>query len=706
MSDKLSAQFDNIFKDFKTSFESMGKDLSTTAKSFDSAIDDVANAARPGMKAAGKYLDESGVELEKSLDKMALEMSGALKPTNKQLKEMGSDFKALGKEFKKAGKEFENEFNAAYDTVKPELRNLGNQLKAIGKSVEKELDKTTAKLDPVLTQIGNDLEKSLDSGLSKVLEFTEHRRKEVAGTKKLVTMLKDTSDYGMARLTNTIAKNIGSDKTTTELSRAANEVSNIVASVLKEIPDRVKSKNFEEDVLFSQFSALTQQMFMSDDIAKNVEGLVSTSAKSLATTVDALTKDVDKLGEDALSFMDEFSEIVKKVPVPSTIDKMTAAIPDVTQTIQEALAKTSALQSRINSGLDFSDFRITDLVGSLNKISSIIPSKGAEFPFSDSAMTMVDRASSAISTMQQIQAWKTRLENYKDQVATIIKPGDIFNKNFSQIYKALGSSTSMLGSIPAMLKSNPASAMSAFGDLKSKADAIAGMVTSLGNTKIKDKLSDVTSQANAQMQSFARRLKNIELPFEGMDKLKYNLKAITKTAEKYATGTLKTAAPTIIDALRKNTESILGTVKSSLNTFKTVLNAYDPPATTDVKVFMDSIGKIAPAARDAIIQGQITDFKKTLESPAFLTKADNAVAALGEFSAKVRTKLTSADMNMINIVSNYLSGEHKRAMMSMWIANLASQRSSAAKSLDSFVSSFIHPIEIITQLMQSKYPDV
>jgi len=546
----------------------------------------------------------------------------------------------------------------------------------------------------------------MSDGLSKVLEFTDHRRKEVANTKKLVTMLKDTSDYGMARLTNTISKNMGSDKTTTELSRAAKEVSNIVASVLTEIPERVKSKNYEEDVLFSQFSALSQQMFMSDDIAKNVEGLVSASAKSLATTVGGLESDIDTLGKDALSFMDEFAQIVKKVPIPSTIDKMSAAIPDVEASIKAALDKTSALQSRISSGKDFSDFRITDLVSSLNNISSMIPSKGAEFAFSGNAMSMVDRASSAMDTLQQIQSWKTRLESYKDQVATIVKPGDIFNKNFSQIYKALESSSSMLGSIPGMLKSNPAAALSAFGDLKSKADAVAGLITSLGNTKIKDKLSDLGTQSNKQMQSFTRRLNGVQLPFDEIGQLKYNLKAITKTAEKYATGMLKTSAPTIIEKLRANTESILGTIKSSLGTFKTVLNAYDPPATTDVKVFMDSIGKIAPAARDALIQGQITDFKKTLESPAFLTKAGNAVAALGEFSAKARTKLTSADMNMINIVSNYLSGEHKRAMMSMWIANLASQRSSAAKSLDSFVSSFIHPIEIITQLMQSKYPDV
>jgi len=538
--------------------------------------------------------------------------------------------------------------------------------------------------------------------LDKISEFIQHRKKEITTTKRLVSMLQDSSDFSASKLVSSIAKELP-ESTPVEAIQALNAMSSIIAEVNNEIPDRVKSKTYAEDIMFSKFSSMVQQIMLSPDVSSNVEGMVSASAKSMAKEVESLTSDVKSLREDAEAFLSEFKSIVDSKKPANSTEKIGKAKKDIEALILEAKNKTSELQSRILSGKDFSKFRTEDLTRVLTEIREAVPTKGIEYMFVDQSVGIVENAGKLRSAVSELGAWKDRLQGMKSSIRDQIKPGDIFNKNFSQMYKTF---ESMLNSTKGINPSIPEKSLAMLGSIKSNSSALSGIISSLGNTNIKNKLDDISSEANLRTDKFLNDVKNFELPIEELKGIEYNMKAMVKTAEKYVAGTLKPKVQSILDTMESNMTKHFNKAESMFGEFKSLLTTFDPPLNADMTAFMDSVGRVAPAARDAMLQGNIENFKKTLESPMFLTSAGAAVESLKKFTETAKSALTVADSNMVNIVSSYLSGEHKRAMMSMWISNISGQRSAALKSLDGFVANTLTPVDMMLQTLKRKFQGV
>lgn len=542
------------------------------------------------------------------------------------------------------------------------------------------------------------------STLSDVTGFLTGRKDEISTAKYLTSLLTDASDYTSAKYIEQLSELLP-ESTPSEAKMAVSTLSNIVAKINEDIPERVLGKGFGEDVPFSQLLGMSQQLFMSPKVAENMEGIIAHAKNEMSTEVDNISADLDGLEDDINRFAADFNAIVDgKRPTP-TLDKIQSAAPEMVKLIQEAKSKTAQLQARTSRGLGISDFRINDLLGSLNKIKEQIPTQGMELSYMATASGLLGKSQEIRGNIEELDSWRQRLKDFVPQSIQNILPGDIFDKNFSKIYEMLDSSaiTSKLAGISA---GDPSRILSSLGGVSSNVTAISGLISSFGNAQMLEKLSDVENEANQRINSFAESLNSVTAPIESMLKSEYAVKSMIKTAERYALGTLQKEVAPIISKLQSDAVGYIGVAKEKLGQVKTILNMFDPPVNTNVTAYISAIGKIAPNARDSLISGQLNNFKKTLESPAFLTKAGAAVSSLNNFVQANKDKLTVPDKNMVSIVTNYLSGEHKRAMMSIWIANTAGQRSAALTSLDTFVKDFINPIELMVNTLSKKMGDV
>lgn len=534
--------------------------------------------------------------------------------------------------------------------------------------------------------------------MKEVNTFLKKRVDEIKKTKSIVSLFKDTTDIMSSKLVDTVLEEapITEGANFTQVSK---QVANAVSEIIKEVPQRVKSTTYEEDTMYSQFMGMTQQLLFSDDSAENIQSLVSLANKNMATETRNAREQAHLLKDKMTTFLNDFRNQVEAHPNPEMLD-ITDVSNNVLREVSEAKDKMTQLQARVLNKQDFSDFRISQLKNILAAAKDKIPNKEMVSVFNPDTGTLLNSIEEFRAKLNDINKIKSQIQSYKDNVMNTVKPGEVFLSNFTQIYNMFKSLENELEISPSL---NTSSALTTFSNMKSKLDSISGFISLLGTKKFTTALSDESNIAVEQVDKFTESLQELPDPTDKVDDIEYSAKAMIRTAERYITGAFKQEALPILDQLEEKMDEGFSIIEENLDTFETISNIFDPPQTSDVIAYMDALGTVAPAAMDALLTGDINSFQKTMESPTMLTQAGQAITEMKSFATNNADKMSIIDKNMFGVVSSYLAGEHKRAMMSLWIGNTAARRSKALTSLDLTVNKFIRPVEKLVNILGSKF---
>ena len=481
------------------------------------------------------------------------------------------------------------------------------------------------------------------------------------------------------------------------------ELSSIVADLVQEIPIKIKDKDFTEDNLHSQLKVMTQQLLLGPNAKDNVAGLMKYGKDALVKTIDTFQSDINDLATQAGDFADDLGVLVNDPNIRQIKTNISSAVSTLNSKLDDVKQKTASLQTRISSKNDFSLQRIDGIVTTLNEMKNLIPSAAnLGSLYSAQSNTMTTNSKSISDSFTSIISHAGRVAGFKDSLVANILPGDIFASNFTKLYSMYKEIGSSLESVKSNLKTGDATrVLQSVGNVIGKVNSIIGQVKTLGNKQFATDLKNTADSTVQQMKSLGDNIIAHVFPVAEVKKVENDVKALVKTVDRIINGG-KVPTPAVVTALKNRIDANIGTVKNNLTTFVNILNVFEPAVTADIKAFTASIGNIAPAANDALLQGDVAKFEKTLTNPNLLTLAGHAVAEINSFLATAEN-LTTPDLAKIGTLISFLGGQHKRQLQAASIMNLAENRKKALKSFDYFVTTFLEPTRMLVKDLQTKF---
>jgi hypothetical protein len=415
---------------------------------------------------------------------------------------------------------------------------------------------------------------------------------------------------------------------------------------------------------------MVQQLFLGPNAATNVAGLMKSAAGDLLSKVTGFSTDVFNIGPEVQSFADDLVAVVESGHAETIKPNLEANTPKMKEQLEDIKQKTAGLQARINSKSDFSPQRMSSLIGSLSAFKALIP------------------AGTQLSSLFT-----------KDTLSSIL-PGDIFSGNFTKLYSLYDNISNNISAME-KFKGSTAKSMEALSTGMSMINSVIGQLGTLSNKQFKTDLSDESSDIVQQMKQFGEALLGHVFPMDEVKSLDRDVRALAKAAEDIVSKGKIPAIENIL-SLAARAQDTVNSIVTNMDTVKTVINVFEPPITTDVNAFMSSIGNIAPAALEAIVQGEMVEFEKSIKDPMMLTLAGQAVSQLNTFM-KSQTNLTVADSSDFGTLISFLSGQHKRQTQAAYVSNTGAQRSRALKSFDIFVNKYMTPMKLLTDAMAMKF---
>jgi len=525
--------------------------------------------------------------------------------------------------------------------------------------------------------------------------------------------MNSTSDFLTASFGNLLSSN-ASTQSEAESKQAAYQIKSTVASLIDTVPDELGNMDPSEVKLFKQFKVLTQQLLLSDNASGNVAGMMRMAKDGIANELDGINSDVASLGDTAKSFIGEFQNIAStSSDIASIGTRIATALPSMREKLYNAKDRTASLQARIASNKDFSKERVAALIQSLADFKNIVPDAPAFTSImSDEYQEMPTEVDSIKTRYESVVQKATGLADFKDNLINAVKPGDIFSSNFSTLYSMFNSISGNLSSVEGAAKSGlDLKTIAGMRDAVSKANNIISTVKTLGNKQFTNQLTDIANSSTQEMMNLASNIKGAILPTGPLGGVRDQIKTMerdVKTVLKMAEGVLKGKMPDVatLGAVYNRVTSTVDSIKSGIDTFKGLINMFDPAPTADATAYMESIGKIAPAAKDAIMTSSIQQFAKALTNPQYLTSFGQSVGEIQNFLSVKGPSLTIDQSARVGQVMSFMAGQHRRVMLSASLADIPLQRSESLKSMDIFVKSVIEPMELLVKDLEKELPSV
>lgn len=546
--------------------------------------------------------------------------------------------------------------------------------------------------------------------LSTTKRALKLRRQELDKASKIVSLLTSTTDFLTDKFFDLLSSN-AVVQSVAEAKQFASSTKSLIADLVSEIPEEMKILDPEEAKLFKQFKVLAQELFMSQNVKDNVASLMAMSKDELVGVLDSFHQDLDGTVSDVKEYIGSFKAALTNSPdIGKITSTLATSLPKLRSIVSNAKDKTVSLQGRLLSGNDFSKERIESLVGVLKSFKEEVP-EAPTFSslLSDNYSSLASRATALTSDYGSIISRASNLANFKDSLLATIKPGDIFASNFSKFYSMYDSISSNINVIESSLKSGlDIKSIGGLRDSVSKVNTLISAIKTLGNKQFVTQLTDTANTLD--LKNISDQILSAIDPSGQFGQIKSQIKTLerdVKAAIKMAERVLKGKVPSksVLEAIEARIDSTTSVIKSGISTFRNLLNTFDPIPTADAKAFMDSVSKIAPAAKDAILNSNIVQFAKVLASPQYLTMFGQAIGELREFAAKQKD-LTIQQSARIGQVIAFMAGQHKRILLSSALSNIPMQRSTALKSMDIFVKSVIEPMELLVKDLEKEFSSV
>lgn len=544
---------------------------------------------------------------------------------------------------------------------------------------------------------------------NKIVAAFATRRKELQDAVNLTNIFKGAPDVLVSKFVGSVAQNAPTQTPEEEESLLA-KATGTLGTIFSSEPENTSGKLNVEDSLYSQHLMLTQQLLLSGSPAGNMATLAATAKKALSGEIDSFKKDFETLRKDTVGLADSFINVMEGIePGAATnpAEALQQALPAMRTLLSDAQQKTVNLHSRILSGKEFSGERMDSLISTLKGIKdSVAPSAFAFAPFfSGSSPQPVDKIDSLMEQFQGIVQKGKNLSTFRQDALNVLKPGDLFKGNFSQMYGMFKQMSGGLSAIAGQKGGDAAKGFQALDSVMSQVNTMTGMMQTLGNKKFRQDLidegNDYVKQFKVLEGELASNFGSVSGLFsveDDLKKMRTDIRTLTKSIKDAANG--KMSPIEAILNIKNSVSSIEETVQNKVDTFKTALSIFDPKPTADATAYVASVGSLAPTAAEAVFSGSMVNFEKTLQTVGDLTKYGQAIQEIKNITSQKKITLETA--SQLASLASKLGGLHKRQMQGMMSSNLPAWRSQLLKEQQIFANKSIAPYELLVKILKGK----
>ena len=537
--------------------------------------------------------------------------------------------------------------------------------------------------------------------VSEVQTALDTRKEELSSATSAISLLQGAQDIMGGRLGDVLKGNLPSGLTGLEVASAASKAQSIITKMMQVLPTDLTNNHAIEAMLSNQLSVMSQQMFMSGNAAKNAAGLYAKAKDALLPVMDEFVNTVDGLSGDTLGRLGNIQSVLQSgatggFNLQSLGSSLTSIIPGPFADLKD---KTNRLQARILGGGDFSAQRIMSIMSSLDGMKISIPAELQQLaPILAGGCSYAESlVTGAQYKMNDILQRLDNMKSFPEDLVQSIRPGDMFNRSFSQIrdmYESMESQISQLQS--GVAAEDICTIVPAIEDYVGKVNGLMGIFQTLGNREFMTAMLDPANEYGQKMQGFADLIKGgiteqMTSVFNDTQSLVRDAKATFNMVRGIIDGSFSSLST--VTSMMSRVSTITDSIKSGISTVKNLLNTFDVVPEADVNAFMASVGQTAPAAQEAILTGNLKSFEKTIANPQNITKYGQAVTAIKQYMTESRDKLTVDSAGQLGLLSSVMTGMHRRQLNALWLVNLPLQRSQLLKEFKIYAKSFIEPTE-------------
>lgn len=547
--------------------------------------------------------------------------------------------------------------------------------------------------------------------LEKAQAYFDQRERETHINKRLALLNKDSSDRIASDYAEDMERSLDSALDSTGASNeerieilesAAEAAESIVNEMNAEIPERVRNVSYKEDATHSRAVTATQKFMFTDGFTPIFTGIISKASQTLSKDIkDSGAEMVDVL-QNTLKLSANTRKLIGDSLAGNVTDSKSAG-KDLFNNIVKIKEGTITLQGAHNRSGFVPKERYEQLLREYLEVDRLLPyglfDKSKDVNVYGDSKNIVDRSARLRERLTIVSRRADAIGNIQDKFAKEAAPNDIFNRNYNMIYRYLDSSLSALKDVADAADDRQDKTRVLLNKTKSSITKALTVMGILNTTDIFQKVENISSNVSSYLNQLTGYVNFSKELYANID---YSVRAIKNINDKVSSLIMREKitqqqADQYTDAL-DNMESQIEAnhtqLAAQMNMATDYIRDNAPEPTSEGELYLKELKECAPASFDYLMMGDIASFSYSLTSPMMTTHAGAAAQELNDIVLRKQREgtLTVEDKNRIAILTSYLNGEHKRALLATNITSAQTQRNEAADSLQTYLDVTLTPL--------------